>query len=150
MDKATFGGGCFWGIQHLFNKHFNLPSRVGYAFPKHGGEPIEAIEIQFHPESISYAKLVEFFYRIHDPTTLNQQGPDIGSKYRSAILYHTEIQRQTAERLTQEIGATRYAGKRIVTEIVEAGNFDEAEDKHQNYIESNPETPLCPAHFLRW
>ncbi|RUS30195.1 methionine sulfoxide reductase A [Jimgerdemannia flammicorona] len=166
IEKATFAAGCFWGVEKVFFKHFKqfgIETRVGYT----GGKPdaknptyrqvcngignhAEALEIKFSPEKVSYEALVEFFYRMHDPTTVNKQGPDEGPQYRSAIFYHSVAQREIAERVTAEVQEAHYKGKPIVTTIVEGDVFYDAEDYHQQYLEKNPHGYECPTHFLRW
>ncbi|KAH8548806.1 hypothetical protein BGW37DRAFT_505132 [Umbelopsis sp. PMI_123] len=164
MVKATFAAGCFWGVQHCFNKHYHqlgIETKVGYS----GGateKPLypevkkditghaESIEITFDPSKVGYAELVEFFYKMHDPTTLNYQGPDVGSQYRSVIFYHSEEQKEIAERVTEEVQKAHYKDQKIVTLIVPAVQFWDAEEYHQLYLEKNPEGYECPTHFLRW
>ncbi|KAF8652505.1 hypothetical protein AX16_004378 [Volvariella volvacea WC 439] len=171
-EIATFASGCFWGVEHIFLKHFPpsenkgiLNTRVGYT----GGNPIvknptykqvcsgatdhaEAVRIEFDPKIVSYDELVEFFYRTHDPTTVNRQGGDIGTQYRSAIFIHTPTQQQIAERVTAEVQAKHFTpkGKTIVTEIIEAGEWWDAEDYHQHYLFKNPSGYQCPTHRLWW
>ncbi|KAL1921665.1 uncharacterized protein VTP21DRAFT_10307 [Calcarisporiella thermophila] len=163
-ELATFAAGCFWGVQRIFDKHFShaiTQTRVGYI----GGNTeapgykqvcsgttnhAEALEIAFDPTRTTYADLVEFFYRMHDPTTLNHQGPDIGTQYRSAIFYHSDQQRQVAERVTNEVQEKHYKNKKIVTQLLPAGKFWDAEEYHQKYLEKNPNGYECPTHFLRW
>ncbi|KAF9200706.1 Peptide-methionine (S)-S-oxide reductase [Haplosporangium sp. Z 27] len=111
----------------------------------------EALQIDYTPnEKINYPALVEFFYRMHDPTTLNSQGPDRGTQYRSAIFFHSPEQEQIAKTVTQEVQDKHYAGKKIVTQIAPAGTWFDAEEYHQKYLEKNPYGYECPSHFLRW
>ncbi|CDS11008.1 hypothetical protein LRAMOSA03272 [Lichtheimia ramosa] len=163
-EKATFAAGCFWGVEHLYKKHFGkdgITTRVGYT----GGDVdnptyrqvcsgntnhAEALEVTFDPERVSYASLVEFFYRMHDASMLNYQGPDVGTQYRSAIFYHSPEQKQVAEKVTQQVQENHYKGKKIVTQIVPAGRFYDAEEYHQLYLEKNPSGYECPTHYLRW
>ncbi|GAB5586798.1 tubulin-dependent ATPase kip3 [Umbelopsis nana] len=152
MENATFAAGCFWGVEHCFNKHHRqhgINTRVGYC----GGDtehPLypevkkditghaESIEITFDPTKVEYTELVEFFYKMHDPTTLNYQGPDVGSQYRSVIFYHSNEQKEIAERVTEEIQKKHYPDQKIVTLIVPAAKFWDAEEYHQLYLEKNP------------
>ncbi|KAI8147970.1 hypothetical protein BJV82DRAFT_642746 [Fennellomyces sp. T-0311] len=161
-EKATFAGGCFWGIEHLFKKEFEkdgVKTKVGYT----GGNTespdyklvctgttnhAEAIELTFDPAKISYQTLLEFFYRIHDPTLLNAQGRNTGTQYRSAIFYHSPEQKAVAEKVTEKIKEEHYKDKEIVTQIVPAAEFFDAEEYHQLYIEKNPDGYVC--HFPRW
>lgn len=147
MATATFAAGCFWGVEARFRKLDGvLDTQVGYT----GGHTVnpdyksvcrgdtghaEAIEVEFDPAIISYPQLLDFFWQIHNPTTLNRQGPDIGSQYRSAVFYHDEQQRLAAEKLKSELNQGQYADRPIVTEITAAETFYPAEDYHQRYIE---------------
>ena len=155
VEKAILAGGCFWGMQDLFRKRAGvLSTRVGYAggdVPnatyRHHGTHAEAIEIVFDPEQISYRDLLELFFQIHDPTTLNRQGNDIGTSYRSAIFYLDEQQRRAAEETIADVEASgRWPGK-VVTEVTPAGPFWEAEPEHQDYLERYPSGYTC--HFMR-
>lgn len=144
MEKATFAAGCFWGVQKKFDQVEGVVStRVGYT----GGTKenpkykevctgttghAEAIEITFDPQIISYEQLLAVFWEIHDPTTSNRQGPDVGSQYRSAIFYHSPEQEKLAK-ASKEKASEKY-GKPIVTEITEATTFYEAEKYHQKYL----------------
>jgi peptide-methionine (S)-S-oxide reductase len=150
MQKATFGAGCFWGVESTFRKVDGVVETVvGYT----GGETsnpsyeevcsgrtghAEAVQLQFDPARVSYERLLDVFWDLHDPTTLNRQGPDVGTQYRSAIYVHDAEQEAAAvaskERLQQ---AGRYRGP-IVTEIAPAGEFTRAEDYHQQYFEKSP------------
>jgi peptide methionine sulfoxide reductase msrA/msrB len=158
-EVATLAGGCFWGVQELIRK---LPgvieSTVGYTGgtttnPKyegvHTGETghAEAVQIVFDPQQMSYESILRYFFRLHDPTTLNRQGNDRGSQYRSAIFWNSEEQRLTAERVKAEVEASGKWGKKVVTEIVKAGPFYLAEGYHQDYLEKNPGGYTC--HYLR-
>jgi peptide-methionine (S)-S-oxide reductase len=155
VEKAILAGGCFWGMEDLFRKRPGVTStRVGYTggdvqnatYGDHGGHA-EAIEIVFNPEQTSYRELLEFFFQIHDPTTPNRQGNDIGTSYRSAIFYLDEQQRRVAEETIADVDASgRWPGK-AVTEVTPAGPFWEAEPDHQNYLERNPHGYTC--HFVR-
>jgi len=148
MEKATFAAGCFWGVEAEFRRvNGVIGTAVGYT----GGtktEPTyrevcsgktghaEAIEVTFDPTIITYEKLLDIFWRIHDPTELNRQGPDIGTNYRSAIFYHTPEQKTAAEAAKERLSASKnYHGKKIATEIVPATEFWRAEEYHQQYFE---------------
>jgi len=144
-EKATFAAGCFWGVEELFAQVPGVvATRVGYI----GGQledptykqvctdttgHAEAVEVDFDPEKVSYETLLEKFWAIHDPTTLNRQGPDVGSQYRSAVFYHSPHQGGTAQLVKDRLAATKDFAGPIVTEIVEAGLFYEAEEYHQKY-----------------
>jgi peptide methionine sulfoxide reductase msrA/msrB len=158
-EVATLSGGCFWGVQELIRK---LPgvisSTVGYtggtmANPRyedvHTGRTghAEAVQIIFDPRQISYESILRYFFRLHDPTTLNRQGNDMGSQYRSAIFWQSDEQRQTAERVKAEVDRSGKWNKKVVTEIVKAGPFYPAEEYHQDYLQKNPGGYTC--HYLR-
>ncbi|HEX7420262.1 MAG TPA: bifunctional methionine sulfoxide reductase B/A protein [Thermoanaerobaculia bacterium] len=154
-ETATIAGGCFWGAQDLLRK---LPgvisSRVGYTggsvknatYQNHEGHA-EAVEVIFDPTKISYEQILEFFFKMHDPTTLNQQGNDVGSSYRSAIFYHDEHQRQVAEQVKKKVDASGAWKRPVVTEIVPAKEFWNAEAYHQDYLIKNPGGYTC--HYVR-
>jgi peptide-methionine (S)-S-oxide reductase len=154
-EKAILAGGCFWGMQDLIRK---LPgvitTRVGYTggtvpnatYRNHEGHA-EAIEIVFDPGQISYRDLLEFFFQIHDPTTLNRQGNDRGTSYRSAIFYVSEAQRKTADDTIADVEASGLWPGKVVTEVSPAGPFWEAEPEHQDYLERYPNGYTC--HFPR-
>ncbi|MDH5358200.1 MAG: peptide-methionine (S)-S-oxide reductase MsrA [Gammaproteobacteria bacterium] len=147
MNIATFAAGCFWGIEAQFRPlNGVISTRVGYT----GGitkdpnyklvctgttEHAEAIEITFDPDIISYQELLNFFWKIHDPTTLNRQGPDIGSQYRSAIFYHNKDQKQQALNSIQALTVAKTYFDPIVTEVTAASIFYPAEEYHQCYLE---------------
>ncbi len=149
MNIATFAAGCFWGVEARFRQVNGIIStRVGYT----GGSTqnpdyktvcsgrtghAEAIEITFDPDIISYESLLELFWQMHDPTTLNRQGPDIGSQYRSAIFYHNEQQRIAAEEKKRALNSSGRFNRPIVTEITAASEFYPAEEYHQCYVEKN-------------
>jgi peptide-methionine (S)-S-oxide reductase len=145
MEKATFAAGCFWGIEAAFQR---IPGVVETAVGYEGGHldnpryedvctdetgHAEVVQIEFDPAKANYDELLNVFWSIHDPTTLNRQGPDTGTQYRSAIFYHNEAQRQIAEASKAE-AQTRFQ-RPIVTEIVPASTFWRAEDYHQKYLE---------------
>ena len=153
--KAILAGGCFWGMQDLIRK---LPgvvnTRVGYtggdvpnATYRNHGSHAEAIEIEFDPKRISYRDLLEFFFQIHDPTTLNRQGNDVGTSYRSEIFYVSEAQRDEALRTIDDVNASGLWPGRVVTKVSPAGEFWEAEPEHQDYLERYPLGYTC--HFPR-
>jgi len=155
LERAVFAGGCFWGMQDLIRK---LPgvihTRVGYtggdvpnATYRNHGSHAEAIEIEFDPKRISYRELLEFFFQIHDPTTLNRQGNDVGTSYRSEIFYISEGQRDEALRTIDEVNASGLWPDRVVTNVSPAGEFWEAEPEHQDYLERYPSGYTC--HFPR-
>ena len=146
MEKATFAAGCFWGVEEAFRKVKGIVSTaVGYtggAIEKPSYREVctgrtghaEAVLIEFDPTQVSYDELLEVFWSIHDPTTLNRQGPDVGSQYRSAIFYHSDKQKDSAMASKDELrGAGKYR-RDIVTEITPASTFYMAEDYHQQYL----------------
>jgi peptide-methionine (S)-S-oxide reductase len=154
-ETAILAGGCFWGMQDLIRRYAGVIStRVGYtggdvsnATYRNHGSHAEAIEIVFDPEKLSYRKLLEFFFQIHDPTTLNRQGNDRGTSYRSAIFYTSNEQERIARETLADVDASgRWPGK-VVTEIAKAGPFWEAEPEHQDYLERYPNGYTC--HFIR-
>jgi peptide-methionine (S)-S-oxide reductase len=154
-EKAVLAGGCFWGMQDLIRRRPGIVStRVGYtggdvpnATYRNHGTHAEAIEIIFDPEVTSYRELLEFFFQIHDPTTLNRQGNDIGTSYRSAIFYLDEEQRRVAEDTIADVDASGLWPGKVVTEVTPAGPFWEAEPEHQDYLERYPYGYTC--HFPR-
>lgn len=154
-EKAILAGGCFWGMQDLVRKRPGVIStRAGYtggdvpnATYRDHGSHAEAIEVMFDPGRISYRDLLEFFFQIHDPTTKNRQGNDIGLSYRSAIFYTSDSQKRTAEDVIAEINASGLWPGRVVTEVSPAGPFWEAEPEHQDYLERYPDG--CTCHFVR-
>ena len=142
-ERAVLAGGCFWGMQDLIRKMPGVEStRVGYTggdvanatYPNHGTHA-EGIEVIFDPEKISYRKLLEFFFQIHDPSTLNRQGNDRGLSYRSAIYYADETQKAEAERTINDVNASGLWPGEVVTEVEPVGAFWEAEPEHQDYLE---------------
>jgi peptide methionine sulfoxide reductase msrA/msrB len=159
QETATLAGGCFWGMEDLIRKIPGvLDTRVGYsggtlAQPTYRdvttGETghAEAIEVVFDPARLSYEDLLGWFFRMHDPTTKNRQGHDVGTQYRSAIFYHDDAQRRTAERVKERVQASGKWRGPIVTEVVPASEFWEAEGYHQDYLVKNPGGYSC--HFLR-
>ena len=154
-ERAVLAGGCFWGMQDLMRRYDGVVStRVGYAggdvpnatYRDHGTHA-EAIEIVFDPAKITYRKLLEFFFQIHDPTTKDRQGNDRGTSYRSAIYYTDDTQRSIAEDTIADVEASGLWPGRVVTEVVPAGDFWEAEPEHQDYLERYPTGYTC--HFVR-
>ena len=155
MEQATLAGGCFWCTEAIFKRIKGISEVVsGYSGGEmqnpdyetvSGGstEHAEAIQITFDPKIISYERLLEIFFHLHDPTTLNQQGNDIGTQYRSIILYHSDEQKKTAEQVRKRIEEEHVYENPIVTEIVPFENFYKAEDYHQNYYENNREAGYC-------
>jgi peptide-methionine (S)-S-oxide reductase len=154
-ERAVLAGGCFWGMQQLIRRQPGVIStRVGYtggdvrnATYRNHGTHAESIEIIFDPSKISYRQLLEFFFQIHDPTTLNRQGNDIGMSYRSAIFYTSDEQRRIAEDTIADVEASGLWPGKVVTEVVPAGDFWEAEPEHQDYLERIPNGYTC--HFIR-
>ncbi|ASP94006.1 peptide-methionine (S)-S-oxide reductase MsrA [Sinorhizobium meliloti] len=153
--RAVLAGGCFWGMQDLIRK---LPgvieTRVGYtggdvpnATYRNHGTHAEGIEIIFDPERISYRRILELFFQIHDPTTKNRQGNDIGTSYRSAIYYVDDEQKRIAEETIADVEAPGLWPGKVVTEVEPAGDFWEAEPEHQDYLERYPNGYTC--HFPR-
>ena len=155
QERAVLAGGCFWGMQELIRKMDGVIStRVGYsggdvanATYRIHGTHAEAIEILFDPDQTSYRNLLEFFFQIHDPTTVNRQGNDRGTSYRSAIYYTSDEQRRTAIDTIADVEASGLWPGRVVTEVAPAGPFWEAEPVHQDYLERYPGGYTC--HFIR-
>lgn len=154
-ERSILAGGCFWGMQELI-RHMKgvVSTRVGYsggdvahATYRNHGTHAEAIEIVFDPAELSYRELLEFFFQIHDPTTKNRQGNDIGSSYRSAIYYTTPEQEQIAEDTIDDVNASGLWPGKAVTEVEPAGDFWEAEPDHQDYLQHYPSGYTC--HFPR-
>jgi peptide-methionine (S)-S-oxide reductase len=154
-ETAVLAGGCFWGMQDLVRKLPGVQStRVGYTggtndhptYPNHPGHA-EALEIVFDNEATSFRKLLEFFFQIHDPSTRNRQGNDVGSSYRSAIFYTSESQKAVALDTIKDVDASKLWPGRVVTEVVPAATFWDAEPEHQDYLLRNPNGYTC--HFVR-
>lgn len=157
LEKATFGAGCFWGVEQVFRQVPGVTdAAVGYAGGKvenptyrqiceHGTGHAEVVEVTFDPSKVTYARLVDIFFKIHDPTTLNRQGPDVGDQYRSVIFYHDETQRQVAEKGRDAAAKSGRYRNPIVTFIEPAPRFWRAEEYHQRYFEKNG-GPSC--HIL--
>lgn len=154
-EKAILAGGCFWGVEELIRHYPGVISTVvGYtggdvpdATYRNHGTHAEGIAITFDPSQLSYRKLLEYFFQIHDPTTRNRQGNDMGTSYRSAIFYLDENQRETASALIAEMEASGIWPGPIVTEVVPATDFWNAEAEHQDYLQKNPYGYTC--HFER-
>jgi peptide-methionine (S)-S-oxide reductase len=154
-ETAILAGGCFWGVQDLVRRQPGVVStRVGYsggdvpnATYRHHGTHAEALEIIFDPERTSYRDLLEFFFQIHDPTTKNRQGNDIGLSYRSAIFYTSDEQKRVAIDTIADVNASGLWPGKVVTEVAPAGPFWEAEPEHQDYLLNYPEGYTC--HFVR-
>ncbi|MBC7455639.1 MAG: peptide-methionine (S)-S-oxide reductase MsrA [Massilia sp.] len=154
-ETAVLAGGCFWGVQDLFRRYPGvLHTRVGYAggdVPnatyRHHGSHAEAIEIVFDPAHISFRKILEVFFQIHDPTTPNRQGGDVGSSYRSAIFYQNAQQKAIAEDTIADVDASGLWPGKVVTELAPAGPFWQAEPEHQDYLLRQPGGYTC--HFVR-
>jgi peptide-methionine (S)-S-oxide reductase len=154
-ERAILAGGCFWGMQDLIRKHPGvIVTRVGYsggdvpnATYRNHGTHAEAVEVIFDPDKLSYRQLLEFFFQMHDPTTLNRQGNDIGTSYRSGIYYTSDAQKLVAEDTIDDVNASgKWPGK-VVTEVKPAGEFWEAEPEHQDYLERIRNGYTC--HFVR-
>ena len=154
-EKAILAGGCFWGMQELIRKLNGVVStRVGYtggevpnATYRNHGDHAEAVEILFDPLKISYRKLLEFFFQIHDPTTPDRQGNDIGRSYRSEIFYVTDEQKDVALQTIKDIDSSGVWPDKVVTPITKASEFWEAESEHQDYLQRYPNGYTC--HFIR-
>ncbi|MGA7432155.1 MAG: peptide-methionine (S)-S-oxide reductase MsrA [Xanthobacteraceae bacterium] len=154
-ERAVLAGGCFWGMQDLVRRQPGVIStRVGYsggdvanATYRNHGTHAEAIEIVFDPTKTSYRAILEFFFQIHDPTTRNRQGNDIGASYRSAIYYASPEQKRIAEDTIADVEASKLWPGKVVTEVAPVGPFWEAEPEHQDYLERYPNGYTC--HYVR-
>jgi peptide-methionine (S)-S-oxide reductase len=155
QERAVLAGGCFWGMQDLIRRQPGvLTTRVGYTgghvanatYRNHAGHA-EAIEIIFDPAKTSFRQILEFFFQIHDPTTLNRQGNDLGTSYRSAIFYTSDEQRRVAEDTIADVEASGLWPGKVVTEVAKVSDFWEAEPEHQDYLERIPNGYTC--HFIR-
>ncbi len=155
VETATFGEGCFWCVEAIFSRIDGvIEVKSGYS-GGHVRNPTykevctgttghaEVCQIKYNPEKVCYADLLEVFWETHDPTTLNRQGNDIGTQYRSVIFYHNEEQKNLAEEMKKRLDAEKIWDKPIVTEIVEYEAFYEAEDYHDDYFKNNPNQPYC-------
>jgi peptide-methionine (S)-S-oxide reductase len=155
QERAVLAGGCFWGMQDLVRRQPGVIStRVGYsggevpnATYRNHGNHAESIEIIFDPEVTSYRAVLEFFFQIHDPTTKNRQGNDMGASYRSAIYYISDDQKAVAEDTIADVNASGLWPGKVVTEVEPVGDFWEAEPEHQDYLERIPNGYTC--HFVR-
>jgi methionine-S-sulfoxide reductase len=159
LETATLAGGCFWGMEEILRQIPGIvETQVGYTggtvpnatYPevkKGATGHAESVQLRFDPTQISYEQVLEYFFRMHDPTTLNRQGNDIGTQYRSAIFYHSKEQRKTAEKVKEALDKSGKWEKPIVTQILPAAEFWPAEDYHQKYLVKNPGGYTC--HFLR-
>ena len=155
QERAVLAGGCFWGMQDLIRRQAGvIATRVGYtggdvpnATYRNHGTHAEAIEIVFDPARITFRRLLEFFFQIHDPTTLNRQGNDRGASYRSAIFYTSLEQKRVAEDTIADVDDSGLWPGKVVTEVAPAGPFWEAEPEHQDYLERYPHGYTC--HFIR-
>ena len=154
-EIAILAGGCFWGMEGLLRRHPGvLSTRVGYTggdvpnatYLDHGTHA-EALELVFDPRQVSFRQILEFFFQIHDPTTKNRQGIDVGSSYRSAILNLDDEQKQVAENTAADVNASGLWPGKVSTEIVPAGPFWEVEPEHQDYLERYPDGYTC--HYVR-
>lgn len=157
LSLATFGGGCFWCVEAVFERLKGVERVVsGYAGGKVANPTYEevcrgttghaeVVQIAFDPSIVTYRELIETFFAFHDPTTENRQGPDVGSQYRSIILYHDESQRSTAEEVVRELEESDVWDHPIVTEIVPLRTFYPAEDYHQEYYSNHSRQPYCQA-----
>lgn len=164
---AVFAAGCFWGVEHIFRKNFNVPTqlvdvRVGYANGKADitnpnykqvctGQTdfAEAILVAYEPANVSYEQLVDFFFRIHDPTTVNSQGPDVGTQYRSGVYTTDEDQLRIANAVKNKFQQEWYPTKQIATTVEPLRAFFDGETYHQEYLFKNTDGYACPTHFVR-
>ena len=154
-NRAVLAGGCFWGMEDLIRQLDGVTTtRVGYtggdidnATYRNHGTHAEGIEITFDPSKITYRRLLEFFFQIHDPTTMNQQGNDRGMSYRSAIYYTDEDQKSVALDTIKDVDASGQWPGKVVTEVAPVGDFWEAEPEHQDYLQRIPHGYTC--HFIR-
>lgn len=155
LDTATFGAGCFWCVEAIFQQIKGVKSvKSGYT-GGHIKNPAyrevcngttghaEVAQIVFNPDTVSFTKLLEVFFQTHDPTTLNKQGADVGTQYRSAIFYHSQEQKEIAEKVIEKLTSENIFDKPIVTEVSKIGEFYPAEDYHQNYYNNNSEQGYC-------
>ena len=155
IEKAILAGGCFWGVEELIRALPGVQSTVvGYtggdvknATYRNHGSHAEGIAVTFDSDILSYRKLLEFFFQIHDPTTRNRQGNDIGTSYRSAIFFLSDEQKETALELIAEMEASHKWPGKIITEVVPASDFWDAEEEHQDYLRKHPFGYTC--HYVR-
>jgi len=154
-ERAVLAGGCFWGMQELFRRQPGVIStRVGYsggdvpnATYRNHGTHAEAIEVLYDPAQTTFRDLLEFFFQVHDPTTKNRQGNDIGLSYRSAIYFENDEQKRVAEDTIADVDASGLWPGKVVTEVAPVGDFWEAEPEHQDYLQRIPNGYTC--HFVR-
>ncbi len=157
LETATLGAGCFWCVEAVFDDLRGVTDVVSGYSGGHTENPTyrevcsettghaEVTQIEFDPAELSFADLLRVFFAVHDPTTLNRQGNDIGSSYRSAIFYHSDEQKQIAEEIIKEVMEAEIYDKPIVTEVTKFDKFYPAEDYHQEYFANNPAQPYCAA-----
>jgi len=157
LETATLGAGCFWCVEAVFDDLRGVEDVISGYSGGHTENPTyrevcsettghaEVTQIKFNPEEISFADILRVFFAVHDPTTLNRQGNDIGSSYRSAIFYHSDEQKKTAEEIIREVTEAGIYDKPIVTEVTKFDKFYPAEDYHQEYFANNPTQPYCAA-----
>lgn len=162
-EVLTIAAGCFWGTEHMYRKHFVnklVDCKVGYANgttsdPTYKAvctgttNHAEALQISYDPSVTSFKELIDFFFRMHDPTTINSQGPDVGTQYRSAIFTHSDEQSKIAKLSLEEVQKKWYPNNKIETIIEPIKSFYDAEEYHQKYLFANPSGYQCPSHFLR-
>jgi len=153
IKKIVLAGGCFWGLEHLFKTQPGvINTETGYTGgknenPTYENHPAhaEAVKIEYNPEKTSYKKLLDFFFQIHNPTTLNQQGNDMGTSYRSAIFYGNEEERKEAENFINIVNKSKRWKNPVVTTLEPFKKFYQAEDYHQDYLQKNPDGYTCHA-----
>ncbi|KAK1922297.1 peptide methionine sulfoxide reductase MsrA [Papiliotrema laurentii] len=165
VETAVFASGCFWGTEHMFDQHYSHLPKWKCVSGYTGGDVTnpsyrqvcsgstghaEAVQLTYQKGSVGYGELVEFFYRTHDPTTLNSQGPDRGSQYRSGIFTHSKEQEDIAKAVTAEVQEKYLKGRPIVTAILPAAEWYDAEEYHQKYLNNNPGGYECPTHRFYW
>ncbi|MYL15049.1 peptide-methionine (S)-S-oxide reductase MsrA [Halorubrum terrestre] len=157
-ETATVGGGCFWCVEAAFKELDGVESVTsGYA-GGHADDPTyrevcsgntghaEVVQVEYDPEALSYEEILEIFFTVHDPTQLNRQGPDVGSQYRSIVLYHNDEQRQVVENYVEALDEEGGYDDEVVTEVEPLETFYRAEEKHQDYFEKNPADAYCTMH----
>ncbi len=155
IEVATLGGGCFWCLEAVYQELRGVESVVSGYSGGHVPNPTyrqvcsettghaEVVQVTFDPEVVSYREILEVYFSIHDPTTLNRQGADVGTQYRSVVFYHDDEQRRVAEEVIKDLGEQDLWGRPIVTEVVSFEEFFVAEDYHQNYFRDNGRQPYC-------
>jgi peptide-methionine (S)-S-oxide reductase len=159
-ELATFAGGCFWGTEYAYQR---VPGVLSTAVGFMGGKVdnpsykrvcngdtmhAEVVQMEFDPAKVSYRKLVEYFFKIHDPTTVNRQGPDVGTQYRSAIFIHNSIQEQIVKEVIAQLTKDKVFRRLIVTQVIPAETFWKAEEYHQQYFDKNPARAEMSCHFI--